>query len=74
MAQYELFQGDVYRYTLGVEEDPSEALDKEQARGARRLSIVKVEGGKRTPFLVGSDEPEPEEEYDFGEEEEEFST
>jgi len=70
MIQYEMWGGGRYRYTLGNDENPAEALDAEQSRGGKRLSITMVEGGKRTPnFLMGHepvkvnrDEEEEEEE------------
>lgn len=70
MATFELFVAGVYKYTLGMEEDPSEAIEAEQQRGARRVSIIKVEGGRRTPYLAG-DDSETEDVFGYDEEENE---
>jgi hypothetical protein len=73
MIQFEMWEGGRYRYTLGTDDNPAEALDAEQARGGRRLSITKISDGRRTPnFLTGQepvkvDRDEQEEDEDFEE-------
>ena len=74
MTQYEMFSNGRYLYTLGANEDPTEALDAEQRGGGQRLSVTRVTPkGRETDWMAGS-EPEPEPEEDFEYEEEEFSS
>lgn len=69
MQQFEIFDGNRYLFTVMPSENPRRVLQEERKSFRNsRLRLVMVEDGQRTQ-IEGPSEPEPEEEFDFGEEE-----